>query len=116
MDELKTLLVGIKKATGLDAVPYLVDTANGKMPAITYTFYRTQDDGAVARYRLLTRVHASTYAEALRISDVMADALVSVGDETKDGLVVEANGGGSLIDEDTNTPQQITYFDILSRS
>ena len=46
----------------------------------------------------------------------MADALVSVGDETRDGLVVEANGGGSLIDEDTNTPQQITYFDILSRS
>ena len=111
METLITLLGLIKKATDLDATPFYT----GENPAITYSFYRTQGDGAKGRYRFQIRTHAKTLEQAITLSEQITDALVTFGDEAKDGLIVEANGGGSLLDEETNTPQQIIYFDILAK-
>lgn len=111
MDVLITLLGLIKKATGLDATPFYT----GENPAITYSFYRTQGDGAKGRYRLQIRTHAKTLEQAIMLNEQITDELVTLGDGTKGGLRIEANGGGSLLDEATHTPQQITYFDILAK-
>ena len=111
MEILITLLGLIKKATGLDATPFYT----GDNPAITYSFYRTQGDGAKGRYRLQIRTHAKSLEQAITLSEQITDGLVTLGDETRDGLRIEANGGGSLLDVETNTPQQITYFDILAK-
>lgn len=116
MDVLISLLEAVKDATGIQAVPFLTDAYADDLPAITYSFYRTGDTGAVATYRLLVRVHARTYEQAIGLADTVNNALVTVGDSTKSGCVVSGNGGGSLMDGTAQIPQQILYFDISNRS
>lgn len=111
---LESLLGAIKEATGIAPQAYQTDKA-GK-PAITYSFYRASDDGAKAQYRLQTRVFARTQSEALTIEEKISDSLVTLGDSTKWGCSISSNGGGALIDADTNTPQILTYFDVIKRS
>lgn len=111
---LESLLGAIKAATGIAPQAYQTDKV-GK-PAITYSFYRASDDGAVARYRLQTRAFARTHKEALELEEKLTDSLVTLGDETKWGCCISSNGGGALIDTESNTPQIITYFDIIQRS
>ena len=111
---LESLLGAIKAATGIAPQAYQTDKV-GK-PAITYSFYRASDDGAVARYRLQTRAFARTQNEALELEEKLTDSLVTLGDETKWGCCISSNGGGALIDAESNTPQIITYFDIIQRS
>lgn len=111
---LESLLGAIKTATGIAPQAYQTDKV-GK-PTITYSFYRVSDDGAVARYRLQTRVFGRTQAEALELEEEITNTLVTLGDSTKWDCSISSNGGGALIDTESNTPQIITYFDIIQRS
>lgn len=111
---LESLLGAIKEATGI--APSAYKTAKAGEPAITYSFYRASDNGAVARYRLQTRVFARTQEEAIDLEERLSDSLVTVGDETKWGCSISSNGGGALLDADTNTPQALTYFDVVAKS
>ena len=43
------------------------------------------------------------------------ETLTTVADETKGGNLVEINGGGTVLDPDTQLPQLLTYFDITNR-
>lgn len=116
LEILKKLLGIAKDATGIEPVPFQTDTYKDELPALTYSFYCSTDDGAKAQYRFLTRVHAKSYQECLELSGKLSQALVTIGDETKEGLVIEGNGGGSLVDTQTGIPQQITYYDVKARS
>ena len=110
---LSSLLGAIQQATGIAPQAYQTDKVG--QPAITYSFYRATDNGAVATYRLQTRVFARTQAEALGIEQKITDSLVTLGDSTNHGCSISSNGGGALIDADTNTPQVITYFDVVAK-
>lgn len=116
LDILTTLLGIAKDATGINPVPFQTESYAENLPALTYSFYCSTDDGAKAQYRLLTRVHAKSYQECLELSGKLSQALVTLGDETNAGLVIAGNGGGSLVDSETGIPQQITYYDITARS
>ena len=111
---LESLLGAIKDATSV--APQAFQSQKVATPGITYMFYRASDNGAVAQWRLQTRVSAHTLSEALAIEDKLSKSLVTVGDETKWGCSISTNGGGALIDAESNTPQIITYFDIVLRS
>ena len=111
---LSSLLGAIQQATGLAPSAYQTDRVG--QPAITYSFYRVSDNGAVAQYRLQVRVFGRTQVEALEIEEKIADSLVTLGDGTKFGCSISSNGGGALMDADTNTPQVLTYFDVTTRS
>lgn len=116
METLITLLGLVQKASGLEAsaiTPFY--TPDCGSPAITYSFYSTVSDGAKSRYRFQVRVHAKTLEQAITLSEDIKKALVSLGDEPTSGLMIEANGGGSLLDEETNTPQQLIIYDILAK-
>lgn len=116
LNVLTKLLGTARTATGLNPVPFQTQGYADALPALTYSFYCSTDDGAKAQYRFLTRVHAKTYQECLELSQKLSSALVTVGDEAREGLVIEGNGGGSLIDTETGTPQQINYYDVKARS
>lgn len=113
---LYSLLDAVKDATGINPAPFQTKDYADSLPAITYSFYCSNDNGATARYRFLTRVHAKSYQQCLEIAAKLSDALTTVGDSTRFGCSIKGNGGGSLVDEETNIPQQIQYFDITSRS
>ena len=111
---LSSLLGAIQQATGI--APQAYQTSTVGQPAITYSFYRASDNGAVATYRLQIRVFAKTQEQAFEIEQKITDSLVTLGDSTKYGCSISSNGGGALIDADTNTPQIITYFDVVAKS
>ena len=110
---LESLLGAIQQATGIAPSAYQTSTVG--QPAITYSFYRATDNGAVVTYRLQTRVFARTQEKALEIEQEITDSLVTLGDETRFGCSISSNGGGALIDADTNTPQVLTYFDVVAK-
>lgn len=116
LETLKKLLGIVRDATGIEPVPFQTESYKDALPALTYSFYCSTDDGAKAHYRFLTRVHAKNYQECLEISEKLSSALVTLGDETLEGLVIAGNGGGSLVDTETGIPQQINYYDIKARS
>lgn len=110
---LESLLGAIQQATGIAPQAYMTDKA-GK-PAITYSFYRATDNGAVATYRLQTRVFGKTQEQAIEVEQKITDSLVTLGDSTKFGCSISSNGGGALLDAETNTPQVLTYFDVVAK-
>lgn len=116
MDTLMSLLGAIEDATSIVPQAFLTDRYGEELPAITYSYYRASDDGAVARWRLQTRVHARTYQECIEIEAKLASALVTLGDSTQFGCSISSNGGGTLVDEEADVPQLLTYFDITKRS
>ena len=111
---LENLLVVIKDVTNITPQAYQTNIV-GK-PAITYSFYRTSDNGAVVQWRLQVRIFARTQLEAIQLEETICNSLVTIGDETKWGCSISSNGGGSLLDVETNTPQILIYFDITARS
>lgn len=115
-DILIYLLDVIQGVTGVEPQPFQTEKYGKNLPAITYSFYTMTDSGAVASYRLLVRVHGSTYEQCVSLTDSIRKALVTVGDEYRNGCSITGNGGGSLIDNETGIPQQISYFDITTRS
>lgn len=114
METLKNILALMKQATGISPQAFETDLKSG-LPAITYNYYRTVDNGAVAQYRLQTRVTAQSFAQAMGLEKKLTDALITVGDSTKCDCSIQSNGGGTLIDEETNYPQVINYFDITTK-
>lgn len=111
---LKTLLGVVTDACGV--APDFAQTSKVGRRAVTYTFYRSLDDGAVASYRLQLRFFAPTLAECAEMEAATTGALATAGDSTLEGLSIQANGGGAMLDTETNTPQLITYYDITARS
>lgn len=110
---LDSLLGAIEDATGIAPKAFQTDEV-GK-PAIVYSYYRATDNGAVAQWRLQVRVFGRTMREAVETEEKVSDALVTLGDDTRFGCSIESNGGGSMIDSDTNTAQMLTYFDITCK-
>lgn len=115
MKVLPSLLGIVNDATGIQAVPFQTTDYAENLPAITYSFYSTNNNGQVEHFRFMTRIHAKSYQECVELSQQLSDALVTYGDETIDGLSIKGNGGGSLIDAETGIPQQINYYDITVR-
>lgn len=113
---LYSLLDAVKDATGINPVPFQTSEYGEHLPAITYSFYCSNDNGAVSQYRFLVRVHAKKYEQSLEIMNAISKALVTTGDDTRFGCSIDGNGGGSMLDAENNIPQQIQYFDITTRS
>lgn len=115
IDALKTILAALEEGTGFKPVPFSVDAKD--CPALVFEFYRTQDNGAVAQYRLMLRCIAPTLFEAMQMEEKAVEAITTLGDEPLgEVLSIAANGGGMLKDQESGTTQLITYFQIIDRS
>lgn len=111
---LESLLGAIQQATGI--APQAFQTDKVGKPAIVYSYYRASDNGAVAQYRLQIRCFGRTMREAMELEEKVSSALVTIGDERVFECSIDSNGGGSMIDADTNTAQLLTYYDVTTKS
>lgn len=111
---LEEILTAVEQETSIAPTAFNSRIEN-HIPAINYTLYRASDDGAVAQWRLQIRITAETFQEVMDIEGKVRDLLTTVGDEYKYNCVIHINGGGTLEDEMTGYPQQLIYFDVITR-
>lgn len=101
-------------AEGVEVCPFGTQT---NKEAICYSYEPYSDDGAVAENRLEVRIISRTVGRAESLKQKVINALVTVGDNPKNGyLACYLNGGGSLWDVDTQMTQIILYFYITTKS
>lgn len=110
------LLKIIKQATGIDAVP--LHTDNVDKDCIVYKDYFLSDDGCIAQHRLELRIITKTYAQGDIIQHQLINALVNRGDDMKIDNIYqcETNGGGRLMEYETDTIHTLIYFNYITRS
>ena len=110
---LEQLLKTVKDATSVSPEAFQTDTVGDR--AITYSFYRASDNGAVSQWRLQLRFFGTSMRDVVELESLATDALVTVGDDRSYECSISSNGGGAMIDTDTNTPQLICYYDVITR-
>ena len=105
----------IESATSLHPEPFDIDSVRN---GITYKYYTSTDDGAVARKRLELTLITLTLEDADKYRKEIINALVTSGDESKlDGIYkCVQNGGGTLKNYETNTIHTMMYFDVIERT
>lgn len=113
--DMKKILGLIEEGTGLKPQAFAIDSVKD-LPAMSYRIYRTSDNGSKSQWRLECRITAKTLASLLELEERLKDSLVTVADTVKCGCSIAVNGGGTLLDANTGYPQQITYFDLTTRS
>lgn len=111
-----TLLRILEEATNLKAYPLFTDSAI--KDCIVYKANVISDDGAKARHRLELRLITHTVSEAERLKPIIINALVNIGDNMKIDGIYEGNmnGGGTLVDEGTQTIHSLLYFEYITKS
>lgn len=115
MKNLREILSAIEEATGIKPKAFAIKDID-RLPAMSYTIYRASDNGSKEQWRLQTRITAKSLAEALDMERKLTDALCTIGDETIAGCSIEVDGGGTILEEQSGLPQQLTYFDITTKS
>lgn len=84
---------------------------------VCYTWAPQTDDGAVTVGRLELRLITRTVAKAEELRKSLLSALVTVGDNPKNGyLSCVLNGGGTLWDDEIKMTHTILYLYITMKS
>lgn len=110
----KVVAALVSAAGELPVKPYGTDINE---EAVCYTISPVSDDGAVAIRRLEVRIITRTVALAQKLQSSILSALVTVGDNPKNGYnSCYLNGGGSLWDDNTKMSHTILYLYITMKS
>lgn len=111
---LENVIKEIESVVDIPVRPYGIDVID---EAVCYTLTPLTDDGAVATDRLEIRIITRTVAKAQDLRQAVVNALVTVGDNSKDSyLSCTLNGGGNLWDDNTKLSHTILYFYITMKS
>lgn len=106
----------IKKLTDVTTLPIKPFGIDSLDECIIYTTVPQSNDGAVQVDRLELRLITHTLERAEQLKPLIYSALVTVGDEGKNGYnSCVLNGGGSLKDPN-GTIHTIMYFYITKKS
>ena len=112
---MEQVIATITSAAG--SIPVKPYGTNTNEEAVCYAFSPISDDGAVSVRRLELRIISRTIAGTEGIRQSLINALVTVGDEPKNGyLSCYLNGGGSLWDNNQQMIHTILYFYITTKS
>lgn len=114
----KEIVKILKQATNLPVQAFDLTPTTEEINGVVYKLIQTNDNGAVAQWRLEVRLITSNLRESEILKSNILKALVTTGDEQKSEniLTCQLNGGGSLKDYNTNTVHNIMYFDLITRS
>lgn len=85
---------------------------------VIYDAYTTSHNKIIQETRLQITIVASKLSTTLAIEQEIEKLMLTLGDTPLSNTIlqVEANGGGSLYDNNRRKNHRIIYFNILSRS
>ena len=85
---------------------------------VIYDAYTTSHNKIIQETRLQITIVASKLSTTLAIEQEIEKLILTLGDTPLSNTIlqVEANGGGSLYDNNRRKNHRIIYFNILSRS
>lgn len=105
----KSILDAISSASGLSLYP-ISSTHTGEQ--VIYTEAPISDDGIKNQYRLELNIVCKTLDKVNKTDKAIRQALLSVGDLKKNGVLdIQVNGGGTLTSE--VGIHRLLYFNIL---
>ena len=107
------IVTALKTATSLPVYPFWTDELK---ECIVYEWTPRSDDGSKQNAQLMVRIKTKTMASAESLASAVKTALISLGDEKKNGAWCQQNGGGTLKDATTGFIDYIMYFDLVFRS
>lgn len=112
---IKQLIKDIEEVTGLKVTP---ERTTHKKECIVYSLSKEYDTGCVCQYRLTINLMTKTVAKAAEIDPLIANLLITKGDEQKydEILGCTLGGGGSLYDTESELYATISYYDIITKS
>ena len=107
---MKEILDLLENATSINPIPLYIKTVQN---SIVYKYYQV----STFRYKLEVRVIGLSYADAERIAAAAVKALNDRGDNNQIPTIssIVLNGGGELVDYQTNTYQRLLYFDVVTK-
>lgn len=99
---------------------FVFDSTNKAEECVVYSYSPKTDDGIKALYQLTLRIICKGRKEAtlMRIENMkkaIQNKIITIGDNplTENILSVYQNGGGVMVDYDTDTTHEIMYYDIV---
>ena len=107
------LVSALESATSLRVYPFWTDELK---ECIVYEWTPRSDDGSKQNAQLMVRIKTKTMANAEAYAIAVKNALISLGDEQKNGAWCKQNGGGTLKNDSTGFIDYIMYFDLTFRS
>ena len=107
------IVSALESATSLRVYPFWTDELK---ECIVYEWTPRSDDGSKQNAQLMIRIKAKSMARAESIAKAVKNAILSLGDEKKNGAWCKQNGGGTLKNEATGFIDYIMYFDLVFRS
>lgn len=106
----------IKKLTDVTSLPVKPFGIDSLDECIIYTIVPQSDDGAVQVERLELRLITHTLERAQQLKPLITSALVTVGDEGKNGYNSCVLNGGGCLKDPNGTVHTIMYLYITRRS
>ena len=107
------IVSALESATSLRVYPFWTDELK---ECIVYEWTPRSDDGSKQNAQLMIRIKTKSMARAESIAKAVKNAILSLGDEKKNGAWCKQNGGGTLKNEATVFIDYIMYFDLVFRS
>ena len=107
------IVSALESATSLDVHPFWTDELK---ECIVYEWTPRSDDGSKQNAQMMIRIKTKTMERAEELALAVKGALISLGDEKKNGAWCKQNGGGTLKNEATGFIDYIMYFDLVYRS
>ena len=107
------IVSALESATSLRVYPFWTDEFK---ECIVYEWTPRSDDGSKQNAQLMVRIKTKSMARAEALQKKVKEALLSLGDEKKNGAWCKQNGGGTLKNEATGFIDYIMYSDLVFRS
>ena len=107
------IVSALESATSLRVYPFWTDELK---ECIVYEWTPRSDDGSKQNAQLMIRIKTKSMARAESIAKAVKNAILSLGDEKKNGAWCKQDGGGTLKNEATGFIDYIMYFDLVFRS
>lgn len=99
---------------------FVFDSADAAKDCVVYSYSPRTDDGVKALYQLSLRIICKGRNEAAlvrveKMKRAIQSKIITLGDNplTQNILNVYQNGGGVMVDYDTDTTHEIMYYDII---
>ena len=115
MTEVINDISNILQKTGYKINAFASDIKDGD--SVSYILIPSSSDGIKEQYRLETTIVSNDFVRAVKMLDDVKNALLTIADtqKTNNILNIELNGGGNMVNYETNTYHLKAFFAVKSK-